>query len=162
MDVILSDEEIERLLKEKKPLPEDYRQKIRVRPKRGHKERDLNIIGDEGNNFRIILRQSFFNPLDFSIILSYRPHRSNRLFRLRRYNGKSHEHTNTIEGNTFYDFHIHQATERYQNIGAREDTFAEPTIKFSDFNEAVSCMIKNCGFDAPVDPQMKLFEEIEP
>ena len=76
MDVILSDEEIERLLKEKKALPKDYRQKIRVRPKRGHKESDLDVISAEGNNFRIILRQSFFNTLDFSIISSYRPHRS--------------------------------------------------------------------------------------
>ena len=42
-------------------------------------------------------------------------------------------------------------------IGAREDTFGEPTNKFSDFNEAISCMIDDCGFDAPVDPQMKLF-----
>jgi hypothetical protein len=157
MDAVLSDEEIERLLKERKPLPEDYRQKIAVRPKRGHKERDLELQGADGSDFRIILRQSFYNTLDFSIILSFRPPHSNRLFRLRRYNGKSHEHTNPIEGSTFYDFHIHQATERYQMIGAREDTFAEPTNKFSDLNEAISCMIDDCGFIAPVDPQMKLF-----
>jgi hypothetical protein len=78
---------------------------------------------------------------------------------LRRYNGKSHEHTNPIEEDTFYDFHIHKATERYQMIGAREDTFAEPTEKFSDFHEAISCMIKDCNFEVPVDPQRKLFEE---
>jgi hypothetical protein len=162
MDNVLSDKEIERLLKEKKPLPKDYHQKIKVRPKRGHKESELDVKGAEGNDFRIILRQSFFNTLDFSIILSYRPVNSNHLFRLRRYNGKSHQHTNTVEGNTFYDFHIHQASERYQIIGAREDAFAEPTNKFSDFHEAISCMIKNCGFDAPVDPQRKLFEEKEP
>lgn len=160
MDVILSDEEIERLLKEKKLLPEDYRQKIKVRPKRGHKESDLDIKGADNSDFRVILRQSFFNPMDFSIILSYRPPHSNRIFRLRRYNGKSHEHTNPLEEETFYDFHIHQASERYQMIGAREDTFAEPTDKFSDFNEAISCMVKECGFDVPADPQMKLFEEI--
>lgn len=149
-----------RFAKGKKPLPEDYRQKIKVRPKRGHKERDLDIQGADSSDFRIILRQSCFNPLDFSIILSFRPPHSNRIFRLRRYNGKSHEHTNTIEEDTFYDFHIHQATERYQMIGAREDTFAEPTDKFSDFHEAISCMIKDCNFEVPVDPQRKLFEEI--
>ena len=160
MDAVLSDEEIERLLKEKKPLPEDYRQKIKVRPKRGHKERDLDIQGADSSDFRIILRQSFFNPLDFLIILSFRPPHSNRIFLLRRYNGKSHEHTNTIEDDTFYNFHIHQATERYQMIGARKDTFAEPTDKFSDFHEAISCMIKDCNFEVPVDPQRKLFEEI--
>jgi hypothetical protein len=29
---------------------------------------------------------------------------------LRRCNGKSHEHTNIIESDKFYDFHIHTAT----------------------------------------------------
>jgi len=55
--------------------------------------------------------------LDFSIILAYCPEASNQLFRLRRYNGKSHEHTNTIEADKFYNYHIHTATERYQELG---------------------------------------------
>lgn len=111
---ILSDKDIEGLIKEKKPLPDDYKTKIMVRPKRGHKERELDVNGEDGNEFRLILRQSLFNTLDFSVILAYRPPQSNILFRLRRYNGKSHEHTNPIEGKTFYEYHIHHATERYQ------------------------------------------------
>ena len=55
---IISDQEIEHLIKEKKPLPEDYLAKIQVRPKRGHKERELDVKGDGGNDFRIIVRQS--------------------------------------------------------------------------------------------------------
>ena len=157
---ILSDQDIERLVKEKKSLPSDYQGKIQVRPKRGHKERDLDIKGEDGNDFRLILRQSLFNPLDFSIILVHRPPQSNILFRLRRYNGKSHEHTNQIEGEIFYDYHIHQATERYQQIGAREDTYAEPTNRFSDFHQAISCMINDCAFVTLFDPQRKLFEEV--
>ena len=157
---IFSDQDIQRLIKEKKPLPKDYKAKIQVRPKRGHKERELDIEGEDGNDFRLILRQSTINPLDFSIILIYRPPQSNILFRLRRYNGRSHEHTNTIEGNTFYDYHIHQATERYQQIGAREDTYAEPTNRFSDFYQAISCMINDCGFEIPSGTQRSLFEEI--
>ena len=157
---ILSDQEIRSLLAEKKPLPPDYRAKIQVRPKRGHKERDLDIKGDNGNDFRVILRQSVFNALDFSIILAFRPAKSSLSFRLRRYNGKSHEHTNLIEGGTFYDYHIHQATERYQDIGAREDSYAEPTSRFSDFHEAVSCLIADCGFEIPSGTQKSLFEEM--
>ena len=157
---IFSDQDIQRLIKEKKPLPKDYKVKIQVRPKRGHKERELDIEGEDGNDFRLILRQSTINPLDFSIILIYRPPKSNILFRLRRYNGRSHEHTNTIEGNTFYDYHIHQATERYQHIGAREDTYAEPTNRFSDFHQAISCIINDCGFEIPSGIQISLFEEI--
>ncbi len=140
-------------------LPADYQGKIQVRPKRGHKERELDIKGEDGNDFRLILRQSLFNPLDFSVILVYRPPQSNIFFRLRRHNGKSHEHTNPIEGGMFYDYHIHQATERYQQIGAREDTYAEPTNRFSEFHQAISCMISDCAFETPFDPQTKLFEE---
>ena len=154
---ILSDNDIERLVQEKKLLPSDYQSKIQVRPKRGHKERELDIKGEDGNDFRLILRQSLFNPLDFSVIMVYRPPQSNILFRLRRYNGKSHEHTNPIEGGMFYDYHIHQATERYQKIGAREDTYAEPTHRFSDFYQAISCIIDDCGFEIPSGTQRTLF-----
>jgi len=154
---ILSDHDIERLVKEKKLLSADYQRKIQVRPKRGHKERELDIKGEDGNDFRLILRQSLFNPLDFSVILVYRPPQSNVLFRLRLYNGKSHEHTNPIEGGMFYDYHIHQATERYQKIGAREDTYSEPTNRFSDFYQSISCIIDDCGFEIPSGTQGTLF-----
>ncbi len=160
MAAIFSDQEIYHLIQERKPLPDDYRTKIQVRPKLGHKERELDIKGADGGDYRLILRQSIFNPLDFSIILAYRPPKSNQLFRLHRYNGKSHEHTNFIEGETFYDFHIHQATERYQEIGANEDTYAKPTNRFADFQQAITCMLKDCGFEMPLDSQGRLFEEI--
>jgi hypothetical protein len=160
MSSFLSDEDIARLLKEKKALPEDYRARIQIRPKRGHKERELDVKGAEGSDFRVIFRQNLINPLDFSVILVYRPPKSNQLFRLRRYNGKSHEHTNFIEGETFYDFHVHEATERYQEIGGREDTYAQPTSRFSNLHQAVSCMFHDCGFEIPFDPQMKLFEGV--
>jgi len=117
----------------------------------------LDIKGQDGNDFRLILRQSVFNPLDFSIILAYRPPQSNILFRLRRYNGKSHEHSNLIEEITFYDYHIHQATERYQNIGAREDSYAEPTNRFSEFYQAISCLVEDCGFEFSPGIQTSLF-----
>lgn len=157
---ILSDVEIDTLINEKKPLPTDYRTKIQVRPKRGHKEQEFDIKGKNGNEFRVIFRQSILNPFDFSIILAYRPAQSNLLFRLRRYNGKSHEHTNHIEGNTFYDYHIHHATERYQQAGTREDTYAKPTDRFSDFHQAILCLLKDCGFEIPDGNQRSLFKEI--
>jgi hypothetical protein len=160
MPAIFSDQDISRLIQERKTLPDDYRTKIQTRPKLGHKERELDIKGADGGDYRLVLRQSILNPLDFSIILAYRPPKSNQLFRLQRYNGKSHEHTNPIEEETFYNFHIHQATERYQEMGAREDTYAKPTDRFADFHQAISCMLKDCGFEMPYDSQGKLFEEI--
>lgn len=127
-----SDQEIMALVQERKPLPTDWRNRIRLCPKRGHDERDLEVAGDDGREFRLILRQNRINRLDFSIILAVRVPSSNQIFRLRRHNGKSHEHTNLVENETFYDFHIHMATEPYQAIGAREDAYAEPTDRHSD------------------------------
>jgi len=122
---------------------------MRLRPKRGHSEREIDIVGSEGSEFRLIFRQSLFNTLDFSVILAYEMPRSNEVFRLRRYNGRSHEHTNSIEQQKFYDFHIHQATERYQEICSMEDTYAEPTDRYPDLQGGIACMIGDCGFDVP-------------
>ena len=144
---------------ERKFLPADYPSRLRLRPKRGHKERDLDIHGERGNEFRLILRQSIFNPLDFSIILAYRSPYTNRLFRLRRYDGKSHEHTNRIEGNTFYDFHVHTATARYQELGMHEDAYAEPIDRFSDIHSATQCLFEDCRMEVPRDLQGVPFEE---
>lgn len=160
MAIRLSDAEIARLLAERKSLPADYRDLMQIKPKRGHKERELDVNGVEKSEFRLILRQSEFNSLDFSVILAYRPPKTNQLFRLRRYNGKSHEHTNTLDGRTFYDFHVHMATERYQDeSGLREDAYAEPSGHFGDFRGAIRCMLEDCGFDVPPNLQGALFEE---
>jgi hypothetical protein len=43
MAAIFSNEDISRLNRERKPLPDDYRTKIQTRPKLGHKERELDI-----------------------------------------------------------------------------------------------------------------------
>jgi len=160
MAIFLSDNKIAALLSESKPLSANYKSKIMVRPKRGHKEAELDVKGGNGSDFRLIIRQSAINNFDFSIILAYLPPKSNQLFRLRRYNGKSHEHTNSIENDIFYDYHIHYATERYQALGAREDSYAEATDRYSDLNQAIKCMIQDCGFIVPPDPQGILFEDI--
>ena len=96
------------------------------------------------------------NVLDFSIILVVRVPKSNQLFRLRRYNGKSHEHKNHIENNSFYGFHIHLATERYQEIGTREDAYAEATDKYGDYSSALRCFIEDMNFDVPTEDQLGL------
>lgn len=158
MPVNLTDAEIAALVAEVKQLPDGYQQRVRTRPKRGHRERELDLVGVSGNKFRLILRQSSFNPLDFSVILAWMPAQSTALFRLRRYNGKSHEHSNSLESQTFYDFHVHQATERYQQSGLREDAYAEPTSRYQDFPGALHCLFHECGFQFPVGEQTGFFD----
>lgn len=150
MAKIFTEKNIQMLIQEPKPLGADYQNRLVPKPKRGHSESELDIVGQDGSEFRIITRRSHFNPLDFSVILSYRRDNSNQLFRLKRYNGKSHEHGNVLEGEKkFYDFHIHTATERYQRFGKREDSYAEVTDRYSSVNEAIGCLLKDCAFLVP-------------
>jgi hypothetical protein len=98
-------------------------------------------------------------PFDFSVILAYRPADSTEWFRLRRYNGKSHEHSNPIEREPrFYGYHVHTATERYQELGMEEDAFAEVTDRFSDLASGLDCMLQECGFVPPLRGQGFLFQ----
>jgi hypothetical protein len=157
LSILLTDAEIDALIKEIKPFEPGYLSKVQLKPKRGHKERELDILGANGSEFRLILRQSLLNALDFSAILSFTPKSSSQLFRLRRYNGKSHEHTNQIEKETFYDFHLHYATERYQASGLREDAFAQVTNRYGDFQGALNCLIRDCGLVLPANGQHLLF-----
>lgn len=159
MPVTYLDQEIESFVNERKPAPADLEKGIRLKPKRGHDEGQLDLTGDRDNEFRLIFRQNKINRLDFSVILAVRVPESSQIFRLRRYNGKSHEHTNHIEAVTFYDFHIHFATERYQARGEREDAYAEPTDRYGDFQGALRCLINDANIDIPPEMQGKLSEE---
>ena len=159
MPITYSDQEITSLVQERKPLPADWHARTRLKPKRGHRERHLDLTGDAESEFRLIFRRSCINPFDFSIILAVRVAGSSQLFRLRRYNGKSHEHTNHIENVTFHDFHIHFATERYQELGTREDAYADPTDRYGDFDGAFLCLRDDANLEIPHEPQYGLFEE---
>ncbi len=156
MAIQLTDAKIISLLSESKALPSDYQSRLQLRAKSGHKERELDITGTSGSEFQIIVRQSVFNPLDFSVILGYSIPNSSVLFRLRRYNGRSHEHTNRIEGITFYDFHIHTATERYQEAGYAEEHYAETTNRYADLSGAIQCLLQDCAFELPPGTQGSL------
>jgi len=156
MAVVLNDSEIERLVATRKELPPDYQSRLALKPKRGHKEQELELKTEDGDEFRVVLRQSDFNPLDFSVILGYRIPKSNRVFRLRRYNGRHGEHSNRLEGERFDDYHIHMATERYQQSGFKEDTYARPTSRYADFRAAIRCLIDDCGFVEPAGTQTEM------
>ncbi len=159
MAVMFLEHEIESLIQERKLLPPDWRSRIRLKSKRGHDEQHLDLAGDTGGEFRLILRQNKINALDFSVILAVRVPGSSQFFRLRRYNGKSQEHTNKIEGVKFYDFHIHVAKERYQEFGTREDAYAEPTDRYGDYHGVLRCLIDDANLVIPPELQSDLFEE---
>ena len=156
MAVRLTDADIGRLLAERKSLPRGFKRAMNLRQKKGHREGELIVKGVDGSEFILTLRQANLDPLAFSVILSYRLPGTNQIFRLRRYNGKNHEHTNKIESNKFREFHVHKATERYQESGFREDGFAEPTDDFCDYAGAIERMMEQCAFEFPDDSDMPL------
>ena len=155
MAITCSDQEIATLVQERKPLPADWRNRARLKPKRGHREQQLDLTGDSNSEFRVILRRNNIDRLDFSVILMVRVPGSSQWFRLRSCNGR-HEHTNHIERVTFRDCHSHVATERYQEYGTREDEYAEPTDRYDDFDGAFRCLIDEANFNEPHGSQLCL------
>ena len=151
MPRILTDTEIGQLIAETKPLPPGCADDIRMRDKPGHKLYDLSVVGADGDRFVLMMRQATENPLNFSVILAYQPEDTNERVLLRRYNGKSHKHTNHIEGERLpYDFHIHSATQRYMRRSGTDNVgYAEVTDRYSDVWGALDCLMSDCGFVVP-------------
>jgi hypothetical protein len=149
--IILTDEEITALIEESKPMPSGLRPFTRLIEKNRHRRRDYDVLCASGHSFVIAVRLSLLNAFDFSAILGYKLPGVNTIFRLRRYNGRSHYHTNTIENQRFREFHIHKATERYQRMGGtKEDHFAEVDRRYVDLDSAVDCLLADCGFRSPM------------
>ena len=159
MGIRYTDLEISQLLAENKPLPRDYQARLFQMKSHQHGIRrgQLHIRTQSDHEFYIFTRQTQFNPLDFSIILGIQMPATTDIFRLRRHNGKSHEHRNPLENQVFYGFHIHRATERYQGFGfGEEDKFAEPTDRYSDFTSAWNCFMTDCNCRLPDNAQLEL------
>ena len=159
MGIIFTDQEITALIKERKVLPNNWRNKLKETKNRGSNEYHLNITGEEGNKFRVIVRMSVSDPLNFSIVLGVKVPPPKKFFRLRRYNGGNHAHINLIENEVMTGFHIHTATERYQMNGTREENYAEPTQRYADVNGALKCLFTEANFEDPDALQNTLFEE---
>jgi hypothetical protein len=158
MEVFLSDIEIQDLISERKQMTLAPNVLLRnMRDKRGHRASEHTISRPDDSLFIIKIRVNNENPLDFSVILGYSPANSTKLFLIRRYNGKSHEHKNKLEGErAFYNYHIHTATERYQREGTKEEYFAEETDRYSTVQEALNCLISDCNIIIPLNAQLQL------
>ncbi len=47
-----------------------------------------------------------------------------------------------------------------QEIGTREDAYAEPTDRHADYQGALRCLIEDANIEIPPDSQGRLFEEM--
>lgn len=159
LEVQFSDAEIEYLIAMPKDLPANYRGSLRRMNQKsysdGHEEAQLEVSSPTEGSFRIMLRRSRINPVDFSAILGYLPPERSKVFRLLRYNGASHEHTNKLEGSSFRTFHIHHATERYQRAGWDEDRYAAETDRYETLDGALEALLDDCNFIRPEQERLQ-------
>lgn len=148
---VISDTQIQALISERKILSKNFQPNLKE--KNGQNQFEKEVTGINGNTFKIIVRQSIQNPLDFSVIFGVVL--NGRVFRLKRYNGDSHNHTNKLETIEIQGFHIHTATQRYQEQGFREENFAEKTSKYFDWKSALKFMLKENNFEPEIDKEQK-------
>ncbi len=113
-------------------------------------------IGDRGTRFQVKVRRSRLDAKDFSVILAWDRPDETGLFLLTRCNGLSHQHRNKLEGDRFFDFHVHRATQRYQLGGFKEDAYAKVTTSYDGFGGAVEHFLAICAFRRPTHEQMRL------
>jgi hypothetical protein len=151
--VLLTDEEITRLLTEPKPTVNAVallHAFVRSPSVRGHRRATRTVVGAAGSRFDLHLRQGTFSPYDFSVILAFVSARGGEAI-LRRHNGRGHPHRNKLERTTIgrERFHVHIATERYQLAGLSIDGYAEATDAFSDLATALDAMLDVAGFEPP-------------
>lgn len=155
---VYTDTEILRLISEIKRLPINWRKISSIETTGNAICQTVKVTGDEGNLFVLKLRQGTFNINNFSLTLGFQKEGTTTLFRVKRYDGKYKQHTNPIEKESFYNFHIHTATERYQKYGTgEEDKYAIETSNFSNYEDAIQYLIGDCNFVIDPDPQLNLF-----
>ncbi|MBU4444234.1 MAG: hypothetical protein L6422_04375 [Candidatus Marinimicrobia bacterium] len=159
MNYYFTDEEIQSLIAEEKPFGGLIDEMMNFKESDGHKRSSVEIVRADNSLYVIKLRQNLNNVNDFSAILAFQERGFNKDFKIRRYNGKSHEYSNKLEGDKFYAFHIHMATQRYQDVGRKEESFAEATDRYSDLRGALKCLLKDCNVITKLNPQTSLFSE---
>jgi hypothetical protein len=153
--MILSDAQIGDLVAEPKPAT-TLASLIPQTRKGMHREARVDLVGRSDSAFRLMVRQATLDPDDFSVILAYEPASSTAIFRLRRHNGSSHDHSNRIEGTLVTGFHVHVATERYQAAGFKEDGYAQATNSYGNLPGAIQQMLDVANFEPPAQTSLPL------
>lgn len=105
-------------------------------------EHELQTVG--GNVFRIKIHRNKRFIDNFSVIFQYIDE-NEKSFNLKRYNGIHAPHINTIEKNRVQGFHIHTATERYQEKNLHIEAYAEETDQYSDWKGAFIKLLHDCN-----------------
>lgn len=148
---MLGDIEINNLISEEKQIDvETIRhahddKNFRNRQSHSFKKWEHEFHTGNNNVFRIVINRNKRYESNFSVILQY-VDRNKKIYNLRRYNGVHGCHKNIIEKNKVVGFHIHIATERYQQKNLQLEGYAEATDRYTDWKGAFKQMLLDCNF----------------
>lgn len=141
-DIILTDEQIDRLLNMPKIA---ISPNTRWKTQRGSRQRNYELNSEDGKlSFSLFLRQNRRIYESFSCGLLYL-HPSGEKIMLARYNGSDHDHYNPLDGTRSDGIcHIHQATERYMTAGRKSEHYAESTDRYTNLDGAFQAIVHDC------------------
>jgi hypothetical protein len=156
---ILKTDDIDALINERKPLPENHERRLRPVRKSGqqYRQAELEVKGEQGHDFKLSIRSNIQDPLDFSVILIHYPRGSTDPLILLRYNGRHSPHVNRLEGDRVTGCHIHKATQRYQEEGMSIDGYAIETRDYETVDEALSKLMVDARFSDPANRRIDDF-----
>ena len=167
--MLLTDQIIAELLAEPKRLPDGAIRRLRsvkLRPRCREARAVVRARSDSGHYYSLFAQRPLISitPNKFSVHLRYHPSRYAGPIILIRCNGWHPPHHNVIEELTgtgvqvvpALTCHIHTLTERYQQHIFKNDGYAEPTIEYDSFDEAIRHLCRSYGFYAPPDPSGQL------
>lgn len=144
-DLYFTDQEVDTLINERKLVSENENIS-NLKSLYGVLKGSIVTLIGESHKFELRSRVISKYRDDFSVILSVIMEDLNDTFRLLRYNG-FHQHKNKYEGIQLKPgFHIHKATEHYQQAKYRKhDGYAELTDRYDNMHSALRCMVKDCN-----------------
>ena len=157
MEIRYNDGEIAAFISEPKQLPDNYMKILLPDAEKCQNQRTVDITGNNGYVFRIFVKKHHKYEENFSIGFGVKRNNSKDIFILKRYNCKQ-QHTNFLESETIFGYHIHTATQRYQEIGRKSEGYAEQTTRYNNALGALKCLIADCNFKKPPVDQYELFE----
>ncbi|AZF22332.1 hypothetical protein [Pseudomonas sp. R3-52-08] len=156
VDTLLTDAQINDLLTCNKTISNPG---ARWKDMQSCKQKNYDVISDDGAEFEIYLRQNSRIAHSFSCGI-FLKHPSGDTITLARYNGSCHPHQNLLEDGERIDFtpHIHRATERYMRAGRKPEHYAVATNAYTDLEGALWAMLQDCnisGLQKPVPPTIE-------
>jgi len=152
------DELIVRPKRVSKPPSKEFKEENR------HRRKDMELVGVDGGDFSVFIRQSLEFPEDFSLGLLYILEGKRIL--LVRYNGQ-HEQTDDVIKlqNLHFQYHIHKASPENLNNGRLEKHASTHSANYASFEEATTEFLTDIGIDEtdiskhfPLNVNMPLFK----